>query len=192
MTADELSLIERARTGSRPAFDQLDIRYRAKLGSFCGRFFLQEEDREEAVQRTLLRAWRSLGGFDGRATFATWLYKIATNTCLDLLQERKRIPRESLDDPANVAFASQPDPQPAPEQLAVWRQMRSAIFVKGKAVKPPWDDSDTAIYFFHCEREESFRQISGRIGMEESAVKQRYYRKIEPVLRAVAQEFGEE
>ena len=64
--------------------------------------------------------------------------------------------------------------------------------MKGRTSKPPWDEIDGIIYRFHCEKEESFRQIAAeRLRMEESAVKQRYYRKIEPVLKQVAKEFGE-
>src|SRR5262245_44438679 len=102
VTMEEPTLVERARRGDQAAFAQLDRLHRAKLTGFCSRFLVQEADREEAVQRTFLRVWRGLERFDGRSSFATWLYKIATNVCLDLLQEAKNIPRESLDDPDNT------------------------------------------------------------------------------------------
>jgi RNA polymerase sigma factor (sigma-70 family) len=189
---EEQNLADRARRGDQEAFTQLDRLYRSKLTGYCGRFLIQEADREEAVQRTLLRAWQGLDRFDGRSSFATWLYKIATNVCLDLLKESKKLPRDSLDDTENTFLTAQASPEPPPEQLAIWRQMRDAIWRKGRAAKPPWDDVDGIIYRFHCEKEESFRTIAEqRLRMEESAVKQRYYRKIEPVLKQVAKEFGE-
>lgn len=193
MTAEEQSLMERARRGDQAAFAQLDRLYRAKLTGFCGRFLVQEADREEAVQRAFLRAWQALERFDGRSSFATWLYKIATNVCLDLLKENQRIPPDSLNDAENRLVARQAAPDPPPEQLVLWRQMREAIWAKGKANRPPWDDIDSIIYRFHCEKEESFRKIAEeRLRIDESTVKQRYYRKIEPVLRQVAKEFEAE
>lgn len=192
MIAEEQSLAERARRGDQEAFAQLDRLYRSKLAGYCSRFLAQEADREEAVQRTFLRVWKGLDHFDGRASFATWLYKIATNVCLDLLKERKRLPMDSLDDSANLFLSEQAAPEPSPEQLVIWRQMREAILTRGKTTKPPWDDLDIIIYRFHCEREESFRQIAvERLKIDESTVKQRYYRKIEPLIKRIAKEFGE-
>jgi RNA polymerase sigma-70 factor (ECF subfamily) len=64
--------------------------HRAALTGHCYRMLGSIADADDAVQETMLRAFRSLPGFDGRASLRTWLYRIATNVCLDALTARNR------------------------------------------------------------------------------------------------------
>lgn len=70
--------------------------HRVALTGHCYRMLGSVAEADDAVQETLLRAWRSLAGFDGRASIRTWLYRIATNVCLDALADRKRRQRPVL------------------------------------------------------------------------------------------------
>ena len=72
------------------SFDHLAERYRPELQVHCYRMLGSVHDAEDVVQETLLRAWRGLGGFEGRASFRGWLYRIATNACLDVVAQRPR------------------------------------------------------------------------------------------------------
>src|SRR5262245_53114398 len=89
MTAD---LIARARAGDGDAFRELIEPHRRELQVHCYRMLGSFQDAEDALQDTLLAAWQGIGGFEKRASLRTWLYRIATNRCLNTLRSKKRRP----------------------------------------------------------------------------------------------------
>jgi len=89
VSADLLAL---ARAGDGEAFAELVEPYRHELLVHCYRFLGSAQDAEDAVQETLLAAWRGLGGFEGRASVRTWLYRVATSRCLHALRAASRRP----------------------------------------------------------------------------------------------------
>jgi RNA polymerase sigma-70 factor (TIGR02960 family) len=88
------AVLARARAGDEEAFRQLTEPHRRELQVHCYRILGSMQDAEDLVQETLLAAWRSLEGFEGRASVRSWLYRIATNRCLNALRARSRRPRE--------------------------------------------------------------------------------------------------
>lgn len=86
-------LMEAAKRGDHDAFQQLAECHRRELRLHCYRMLGSIHDAEDAVQESLLRVWRGLGDFEGRASFRNWLYKIATHACLNMLAARQRTSR---------------------------------------------------------------------------------------------------
>ena len=78
-------------------------RHRSELTGYCYRMLGSVHEAEDAVQETLLRAWRSAEGYEGRASVRSWLYRIATNVCLDAIKRRKRRQRPVDLGPARMA-----------------------------------------------------------------------------------------
>src|SRR3954451_10870247 len=86
--------LNRAREGDETAFQELVSPYRRELQLHCYRILGSLQDAEDQVQETLLAAWRGLGSFEERASLRSWLYRIATNRCLNALRDRTRRPQE--------------------------------------------------------------------------------------------------
>ena len=86
----EVRLTARARAGDEEAFRELVGPYQHELQVHCYRMLGSAQDAEDALQETLLAAWRGLGDFEERASIRTWLYRIATSRCLNALRARSR------------------------------------------------------------------------------------------------------
>jgi RNA polymerase sigma-70 factor (ECF subfamily) len=107
-------LIDRARAGDPAAFEQLVDPYRREIQVHCYRILGSVADAEDAVQEALVAAWRGLGGYEGRASIRTWLYRVATNRCLNMLRAAKRRTR------ADVRALAVPAPEPTRLGEIVW------------------------------------------------------------------------
>jgi RNA polymerase sigma-70 factor, ECF subfamily len=107
-TASERRLLAAARAGEEDAFAQLVAPYRVQLHAHCYRMLGSVPDAEDALQETLLRAWRGLPRFDSRSSLRSWLYTIATNACLRAIE---RPPARVL--PIDYAPAADPHDGPA-------------------------------------------------------------------------------
>ena len=92
-------LMSRARAGDGEAFRELTEPHRRELQVHCYRMLGSFQDAEDALQDTLLAAWQGFGGFEGRASLRTWLYRIATNRCLNASRSASRRPAKDWDVP---------------------------------------------------------------------------------------------
>jgi RNA polymerase sigma-70 factor (ECF subfamily) len=142
-----------ARTGHWPGvgdFDDLVRRYRRELHVYCYRMLGSFDEAEDHVQEVLLRAWRSREGFQGLSSPRTWLYRVATNACLDTLRRdaRRAVPAPPGLGPSIAATPwVQPYPdslldelaagQPGPEAVAVSRETISLAFLAAIQLLPP-------------------------------------------------------
>ena len=130
--------------GDEPAFAALTERHRRELHVHCYRMLASFDEAEDAVQETFLKAWRGRSGFDGGSQFRAWLYRIATNVCLDMLRRSSR--RTAGGSFAEVPWL-QPYPDPLldqagpsaeqPEAVAIQRETISLAFLAALQVLPP-------------------------------------------------------
>jgi RNA polymerase sigma-70 factor, ECF subfamily len=120
--------------------------YRHELTGYCYRMLGSAFDAEDAVQETMVRAWRSLERFEGRSTLKSWLYRIATNVCFDALAGRERRARPMdlgpAQEPLFVNLAELPEvtwitPLPTPEEEAEQRESLRLAFVAALQHLPP-------------------------------------------------------
>ncbi|MBO0867086.1 MAG: RNA polymerase subunit sigma-70 [Micromonosporaceae bacterium] len=123
-------LLQRARGGDRDAFTALVAPHRAELQVHCYRMLGSLQDAEDAVQETLLAAWVGLAGFEGRSGIRTWLYRIATNRCLNALRTSSRRP---------VAATPLPAPAPEPSRMGevLWLQPYPDLLLDGMPDEAP-------------------------------------------------------
>jgi RNA polymerase sigma-70 factor (TIGR02960 family) len=128
VTAD---LISRARAGDGDAFRELTEPHRHELQVHCYRMLGSFQDAEDALQDTLIAAWQGFGGFEGRASLRTWLYRIATNRCLNLRRSVSRRRAKEWDVP-NVE-----PPEPTRLGEVVWLEPFPDALLEGAIGVPP-------------------------------------------------------
>lgn len=152
------TLVESAQRGDRRAFEALAEQFRKELRLHCYRMLGSVHDAEDLVQETLLRAWRGLAEFERRASLRSWLYRIATNACLNALASRKstqrmlpqelgpptsvppKVPAEDvpwLDPYPDEAFAGVPAAPLGPEARYEMREAVELAFVAAIQHLPP-------------------------------------------------------
>jgi len=124
-------LISRARAGDGEAFKELTEPYRRELQVHCYRMLGSFQDAEDALQDTLLAAWQGLDGFEERASLRTWLYRIATNRCLNALRSASRRPAREW----NIPRVEPPEPTRLGE--VVWLEPYPDTLLEGAIGVPP-------------------------------------------------------
>lgn len=118
---DDCALATRAGKGDRDAFDVLVVRHQRAIYQLCFRFVRDHAEASDTMQDAFLKAWRALPRFKGDSAFATWLYRVAVNTCLSRLAAR-RPPADSLADAAAVA-----DPRGSQAVSLIEREQAAAV-----------------------------------------------------------------
>ncbi len=150
-----MELLSRAQSGDQQAFALLTDEYRQELRLHCYRILGSTQDAEDALQETLLGAWQALSNFEGRSSLRTWLYRIATNRCLNMLRAASRRPevisRPNPDhrEPTRVGevvwlepypdtlLDGLPDDNPGPDARYELRESVSLAFITVLQLLPP-------------------------------------------------------
>ena len=118
---DSAELLDRARAGDGDAFGELTGLFRRELQVHCYRMLGSVADAEDVLQETMVAAWRGLAGFEGRSSLRAWLYRIATNQCLNFMRGSvRRASRPGAGDPPAMPAQLPPLPEPASDDEPVW------------------------------------------------------------------------
>jgi RNA polymerase sigma-70 factor (ECF subfamily) len=175
----------RARSGDADAFAELTEPHRRELHVHCYRMLGSFEDADDAVQDTLLAAWRGLAGFQARASVRTWLYRVATNTCLNLIRTGARRPQMTESLPAaapaptgseqvtwlqpypDVLLDALPDQAPGPEARVEQHEAVSLAFITALQLLSP---RARAVLILRDVLGFSAREVAETLGSTEEAV----------------------
>jgi RNA polymerase sigma-70 factor (ECF subfamily) len=179
----DTAYVERARTGDADAFRALVERHSRALFSLAYRMTGNEADAEDVVQDSFLRAWKQLGGFDERAGFGSWIYRIAANCALDLLRSRKRRAERvqpAWEDSPSPA-AELPSPDPAPDRLALSGEIRRRL---AAAMSHLSDVERSAFVLRHFEGMR-MEEVSRALDCQPGAAKHSVFRAVRKLRRAL-------
>jgi RNA polymerase sigma-70 factor (ECF subfamily) len=132
MELTDATAVGRARTGDTDAFRVLVERHSRSLFRLAFRMTGNQQDAEDVVQESFMRAYKQLAKFDERASFGTWLYRIAANCSLDLVRSRKRrqehlAPQETEGSEFDDTVAALPSSEPTPERMALSGEVRGRV-----------------------------------------------------------------
>ncbi len=172
----ELELVARAKQGDQDAFSQLVEINQNKIYSLTLRMTGNPEDGADLAQEAFLRAWRTLPSFQEESSFSTWLYRLASNLCIDFLRKEKRrktaINSTSLDDEENAVSTEVPDHRFTPENELERKELRRSV---SQALLKLSDDHRQVLILRELDGL-SYSEISDRLNLEEGTVKSRIAR----------------
>src|SRR6266545_839740 len=134
-----MELLAAATAGDEQAFVQLTAPLRRRLHVHCYRMLGSVHDADDALQETMLRAWRGIGRFEPRAPLQAWLYRIATNVCLRMLERARRLPAAvdaHLEPYPDRLLEQIPSREPGPETVIEEREGVGLAFVTAMQLLP--------------------------------------------------------
>ena len=161
---DELTLVVRAQEGDTTAFEALARRHQARLYRLAIRVMNDPVEAEDALQEALIDAWRRIDRYRLESSFATWMYRIVTCRCMDMLRKRKPVPIEQVDDQA-----------PAPDNPARAAELDAELTALGRAVAGLPDEQRICWVLRELEGL-GYAEIAGIVGVSEDAVRGRIHR----------------
>ena len=179
---DSARVLAKARQGDEDAFRTLVEQHSRSVFRLAYRMTGNEQDAEDVVQESFLRAYKQLGRFESRANFGTWMYRITANCCVDLMRARQarhdQSRGESLDAAEQLPAAENPGPERLAESGEIDRRVQDAL----AALSP----LERAAFTLRHYEGRSIDEISGLLGLGTSAAKHSVFRAVKKLRVALA------
>ncbi len=171
----EQELVQAAQQGDQGVFSQLVEQNQGKIYSLCYRMTGNSEDAADLTQEAFLNAWRGLSKFGGQSSFSTWLYRLASNACIDFLRREKRrsalsMTLESKDEDDHQADL--PDERWSPERELERKESRQALQAGLATLSPEHRE----VLLLRETEGLSYQEIARCLGLEDGTVKSRIAR----------------
>jgi RNA polymerase sigma-70 factor (ECF subfamily) len=184
MEKSDAALVARAREGDHDAYRVLVHRHSGRVFHLAYRMVGIEQDAEDIVQETFLKAYRNLSRFESRADFCTWLHRIAVNCSFDVLRRRPKageeheVPGEEAWEQLLELSAKTPAPDSEALNAEVQRQIHEAL----ELLTPV----ERAAFVLRHFEDKSIGEISSALGVKENAAKQSVFRAVQKLRGALA------
>jgi RNA polymerase sigma-70 factor (ECF subfamily) len=175
MTAsDAPAILARARQGDSDAFRALVEQHSRSAFRLAFRMTGNEQDAEDVVQESLLKAYRYLGRFETRADFGTWLYRIVANCALDSIRSRQSRLKHTWNESFEPAAMTHASDGPGPERLAESSEMKRHVEAALQGLSP----LERAAFSLRHYEGRTIGEIGGVLGLGTSAAKQAVFRAV--------------
>lgn len=187
-TSDEQELIRLANNGDPAAFEALMSAHEGRMYAVALRMCGSREDAQDCLQEAMIRVYRALSSFKGQSSFATWVYRITTNSCLDELRRRKNRTAASLDALLDNGF-SPSDEDDTPEHHSIRNEQRRVI---ERAITELPEDMRSAVILRDiqgCSYEEIAQVLDTNVGTIKSRIS-RGREKLRALLMRQSELFG--
>ena len=178
MDLSDQALVEKAKTGDYQAFEALVNRYEGKVYRLSMRMLRNQEDAEDALQEAFLQVYRGLKGFEGRSSFSTWLFRLATNVCLMKIRHRETEPARLLpledylprhEEGEHPHIQDWPD---KPEEVLLTKESREKMLEALEKLPPEY----RAVFILRDVEGFSNAEAGEALGISVAAVKSRLHR----------------
>src|SRR5579862_2213133 len=180
--SEAAAVLARARQGDGDAFRALVERHSRSVFRLAYRMTGNEQDAEDVVQESFLRAYRQLGRFESRANFGTWLYRITANCSVDLMRSKQarhdQTRKDSLDDAMELASPNEASPERLAESAQINRRVQDAL----GGLSP----LERAAFTLRHYEGRSIDEISKTLGLGTSAAKHSVFRAVKKLRLALA------
>jgi RNA polymerase sigma-70 factor (ECF subfamily) len=175
MTAhDVTAVLTRARRGDSEAFRILVERHSRSAFRLAFRMTGNEQDAEDVVQESMLKAYRHLGRFETRADFGTWLYRIVSNCAVDVIRSRQARQKHTFTEPFEPSTATHASEQPGPERLAESSEVQRRVAAALSGLSP----LERAAFALRHYEGRSIDEICRTLDLGTSAAKQAIFRAV--------------
>lgn len=186
MDLSDGTYVSRARAGDTDAFRALVERHSRQVFRLAYRMTGNEQDAEDVVQESMLRAYKQLGKFDDRASFGTWLYRIAANCALDAIRSKKRRGQQQAQPPEGEAEAENPvmsvaSPDPNPERMAISGEVRERL----AAAMDELSATERSAFVLRHFEGMCIEDVSRALGCQPGAAKHSVFRAVQKLRRAL-------